>query len=77
MSCTPRIQPLPANHTSIAGAAMTAMRNHDSACSLMSFFDAIADTIGPAAACTMTTKSAPSASASQVACTPSRTAEAR
>jgi hypothetical protein len=75
VSCTPRIQPLPASDISIAGAAMTALRNHGSACSAMSALDAIADTIGTAAACTTTMNSTPSASASQVACTPSRTAD--
>ncbi len=77
VSCTPRIQPLPASDISIAGAAITAIRSHVSASPAMSSFEAIADTMGTAAACTTTTNSTPRASASHVACTPSRTAAAR
>ena len=43
MSCTPRIQPLPAIETRIAGAPKIAIRSHGSAASAMSPPPAIAD----------------------------------
>ena len=80
VSCTPRIQPLPAAEIRMAGTPKIAMRTHGSAASAMSppdFVPAIADTSGTAASCTAATIVTPMASASQVACTPSPTAAAR
>src|SRR5882757_348638 len=77
VSCTPRNHPLPASDTRIAGAPTIAMRSQGSAAVAMSAEPAMTDTSGTATACTTTTINAPSASASQVACTPSATAEGR
>ena len=77
MSCTPRIQPLPAAEIRIAGTPTIAMRIHGIAASAMSPPAASADTSGTATTWTTTMISAPKPIASQVACTPSPTADAR
>ena len=77
MSCTPRIQPLPAAETRIAGTPTIAMRTHGNAVAAMSPPAANAETNGTAAASTTTTISVPRPRASQVACTPSPTADVR
>ena len=61
MSCTPRIQPLPASEIRIAGAPKIAIRNHGSAMSAISPPSAITARIGTAAACTTATTTVPSA----------------
>ncbi len=80
VSCTPRIQPLPAADIRIAGTPRIAMRTHGIAASAMLAPDlvpAITDTTGTAATCTTATMATPRPTASQVACTPSPTAAAR
>ena len=78
MSCTPRIQPLPAIEIMIAGAARMAILNQDSAAPATSCpGPAIAETTGPAASSTATMANSPKPSDSQVACTPSPTAAGR
>ncbi len=77
VSCTPRIQPLPAIVTRMSGAPNNAIRNQPTAASATSPGPARALAIGTASSWPTTTRTAPTASASQVACTPSATASAR
>ncbi len=77
MSCTPRIQPLPAAEIRIAGTPTIAIRTHGKAAPVISLRAANTDTSGTATIWTTTTISVPKPSASQVACTPSPTADAR
>ena len=77
MSCTPRIQPLPAREIRIAGAPKIAIRTHGSAASAIWPPSAISRNSGTAAASIASTMSIPSPMPSQVACTPSPTADPR
>ncbi len=61
----------------MAGAAKMAIRSHGSAAPAMAESPATALVSGPAMTCTTATISTPKPKASQVACTPSRTAAAR
>ena len=77
MSCTPRIQPLPASEIRIAGAPKIAILTHGSAASAISPPSAISRSSGTAATSTATAMTVPIPMPSQVACTPSPTADPR
>jgi hypothetical protein len=77
VSCTPRIQPLPAMVTRISGAPNSAIRSQDTAATAISSLPERTRAIGQASSCPATSTKSPTNSASHVACTPSRTASAR
>jgi hypothetical protein len=78
VSCTPRIQPLPASVTSTSGAPGRAIRSQLSAASDTGPGPpASALATGPATSSPTSSSTAPTPSASQVDCTPSPTASAR
>ena len=80
VSCTPRIQPLPAAEIRIAGTPRIAMRSQGIAAAAMLAPDpvpAITETSGTAANMHHGDDRKPRPIASQVACTPSPTAAAR
>jgi len=77
VSCTPRIHPLPASVTSSSGAPINATRSQLTAPSAIAPPLPSASATGRATSCPTASSTAPTASASHVACTPSATASAR